>query len=305
MSPFSLKLRAVKIRWSFSLTTFFLFVAVLAAPLAYVRHSVERERRCAEFIQSIGGRVNYTYQRNQYGIVVEDAADTTTSPLLRSVFGEFYGKQVAVIELDGANITDEELLSIPWVPKVAELSLCNNNISDKAGYSIARFQSLEELRLSDTDVGDQTAIAISSLKHLRLLELSRTNVSDDGVAKLARIATLLRLRLNRCDVTNESANQLVRLSELRSLSLRGTRVADGVFAHISPMPHLAALDLGNTELSDAGLVVFSNDTFPELCQLSLFGTKCTLDGVKALRRAPREMPLDISFLRENSSNFSE
>ena len=111
------------------------------------------------------------------------------------------GDRVVGADLDGCEISDEDL---------------------------AVLQSLEKLKylwLSRTSITDDGLSHISSLVKLQRLELAETKISDSGLSHLSGLGSLEWLDLIQSQVTDNGLKTLSRLPNLRLLKLRQTKVS--------------------------------------------------------------------------------
>jgi len=189
----------------------------------------------------------YDYERDSSGNVISDAtppgpsylrealgtdffADVVGVNLSRSRFGDGLApvevlRNLEVLILDYADVTDADLDHLRGLTKLRELSLTSDQV---------------------TDIGLQRIGELTNLTHLCL---DRSQISDAELCHLSGLNRLELLFLDNTEVTDAALEYVAALSELRYLSLGGTKVSDAGLAHLEAMPNLKWLNLRHTGIT--------------------------------------------------------
>jgi hypothetical protein len=163
------------------------------------------------------------------------------------------------LEMDDTDVTDDDLVYVEGLEKLADLQLSNTHISDACLPHLAK------------------------IHHLWGLKLNGTKVTDEGLAHLEGLTNLYKLHLANTDITDAGIPHLAKLHHLYELNLEGTKVADKGLVHLEGCTNLSYLDLANTNITDAGIPHLAKAYC--LTKLNLKGTKVTDEGAMSLRQA--------------------
>lgn len=197
-------------RWfQFSLGSLLILVtlwAILFSWLGPQIRQIPEEKRLAERIEQLGGRINW------------------------GGAGQGRGKNrlwyIGSLDLSGTNVNDDDLAEIALLPELTHLCLNNTRISAKGSAHLRRATGLKQLELSGTAITDEELQQFQSISGLEVLKLDGCAITDDGLRHLAGFVELWMLNLDRTAITDNGLIHLAQLAKLRSLSVRGTRVTD-------------------------------------------------------------------------------
>ena len=89
-----------------------------------------------------------------------------------------------LLNLEGAHISDDGILSLPELKSLRCIDLDSTGITDKAIEKIRSFLNLEEIWLEDTNITDAGLAQLSQLKKLRFISVLDCAVSDRAVERL-------------------------------------------------------------------------------------------------------------------------
>jgi hypothetical protein len=177
---------------------------------------------------------------------------------------------IATLQLESADITDDGLANLPDLPRLQALFLGGNRaVTDHGLERVLRLHRLEWLGLNDTSISSAGAARLGKLKRLRSLTLGpNRSINDEVLPVVARLPALEKLDLISTAVTDAGIAQLRRATRLEELSLAGTRVTDRGMASLNRSASLRVLDLGQTAVGESGLAWI--DGYAVLEKLHLF-----------------------------------
>jgi WD40 repeat protein len=133
---------------------------------------IDRERRAAEWVLSVDGRLAALHNGQ------------TTKPEAASALpkGPF---TVTEVTLDGCEkVTDEGVKFLAGLEALRRLNLEHTPVTDAGLKHLARLSSLSELNLDGVRITDAGLSLLGNLKGLKLLYLSKASCTPEGVAKL-------------------------------------------------------------------------------------------------------------------------
>ena len=211
----------------FSLKTMFLFVTVLAVPLAWLGLELAEKRKenaARATFQALGAHVTYDYEYH--------GREPPGPALLRRLLGtNHYAKVVSIAgwprELDNerlarledlpdvedlvfidVDLTDVGVGYIALLPRLNRLSITNADVTDAAAARLASMQTLETLDLNGTRITDAALAQLATLPNLRYLSVGNTSIGDTGLVHLRRLTKLERLDVYHTQVTREGVAKL-------------------------------------------------------------------------------------------------
>lgn len=197
------------------------------------------DRRAAEYVLSVGGRV----QINDIARFIDRPADLPNAPFrLTCVWAE-------------------------WKPKLDDAGLAN----------FAGCRHLKELRLWQTLATEKGLAHLKDCKSLTTLSLHSNLLTDAALGHFAGCDDLQVLDLHSCyKITAAGLAHFKDYKRLKTLVLRHVRVGDAALVHFKDCKELRVLDLGETAISDAGLENFKD--CKNLEYLWLFGNPKITDA---------------------------
>ncbi|WP_413432619.1 hypothetical protein [Crateriforma spongiae] len=168
-------------------------------------------------------------------------------------------KEVRRLDLSGAEIDDEGVLSIAHLP-LRELWLQSTNITDRSAETISKIKTIDFLQLNSNQLSDEFLANLKSMPNLRDLGLRGTRVTSDGMAYLARHPKLKELDVYHTVVDDAGVESLTECKSLTFIGLSMTKITENVFPHLARMPKLTDADLtGNRPISTDSVLAFERD----------------------------------------------
>jgi Leucine-rich repeat (LRR) protein len=223
--------------------------------------------------------------------------------------------ELRLVQLRGAQVTDESLQAVAQLPHLRRLSLSD---SHSAGHAtrltrdsirkLKQAKRLEVLELSGDWVTDETLGAVSDLTGLKALALSHTpNVTSKGIARLNSLERLQSLTIIRASQVDDEAiahisglselkflqlfdinsagfnfERVGRLRKLEYLEVLNVAVAKTELRHLESLKCLKILKISNTSLGNEDLAGL--EKLPLLRDLKLGGSAIGNEGLAVLGR---------------------
>ncbi len=245
-----------------------------AGPVATEKDSVaeatDPDRRAAEYVLSIGGRI-----RVDGGREIKAVAE-----LPQGTF-RLTGVELA----DNKQVTDVGLADFKGCKGLAALSLARtgNRISDAGLAHFKDCKGLTVLDLRVTGVGDAGLAHFKDCKGLTVLDLRHTRVTDAGLADFKDCKGLTILNLgNARQVSDAGLAHFKDCKTLQTLDLAATEVSDAGLLYFKDCKGLTALRLDFTQVGDEGLTQFKD--CKDLTWLTLKKTKVTAAKFEELKK---------------------
>lgn len=127
--------------------------------------------------------------------------------------------QLQRLNLQGSNVSDEDLKSFAALKDLRELNLSRTKVGDAGVAALAELRGLTSLSLSGTQITDASLKSIGELVELRQLGLARTQITDAGLVSLAGLPRLIGLKLADTRITAAGLKSLEKLISLRGVTL--------------------------------------------------------------------------------------
>ena len=165
-------------------------------------------------------------------------------------------KQLTSLDLSGANLTDESLLTIGKFTSLERLEL--KHCRQLSGGGLAHLKGLTQLHYLDfghcRDL-HQGLEFLADLPRLTVLDLTGTGLSNGELEHVTSIPKLRVLSLAECqEIDDVGIAHLAGASGLDGLWLSGCgRVTDGSIEHLSRLTSLKELKLDRTRVTPAGI----------------------------------------------------
>jgi eukaryotic-like serine/threonine-protein kinase len=207
--------------------------------------TADPDRRAAEYVLSIGGRIQVNGQSRVLDGVVELPPDP--------------------IRLTYVNLST------------------NEHVNDAGLVHFKDCKNLLALHLEFTKVSDAGLAHFRDCKALLSLNLGGEQVSDAGLVRFKDCKNLTQLRLYRTKVSDAGLACFKDCKNLTILALNNMAMSDAGLAHFKDCKKLTHVDLARTQVSDAGLAQFKD--CQDLIQLLLQRTTVTAKGIDELKRA--------------------
>jgi translation elongation factor EF-Tu-like GTPase len=159
-------------------STLFLFVAVSTA----TAQDADAEKKAIAKIRESGALVLEIAQNdNRLDVSFLTAQGKVTDELLMPIKDL---TRLAHLNLRGTEITDAGLVQIAKQKTLVRLHLEKSKITDKGLEQLKELENLEYLNLYGTEITDAGLVHLEGLKKLKSLYLWQTKVTDEGVKKL-------------------------------------------------------------------------------------------------------------------------
>jgi Leucine-rich repeat (LRR) protein len=275
--------------------------------------SVDPDRRAAEYVLSIGGRVcingdtevramaelpqepfrltivnlNGNKRVTDAGLAAFESCTNLTSLFMHDCaqvtdpgFAHFKScKGLAGIDLWGVSLTDAGLAHLKGNKKLTSLCLVGTQVTDDGLAYLKECTSLTVFDLRGSPVTDAGLAHLKDCKNLTYLHLDGTKITDAGLAYL-KDKNLTWLYLDGTKITDAGLAHLKDCKSLTQLWVRGVRVGDVGLANLKDCKDLTTLALAGTAITDAGLAHLKGSK--KLAILNLAGTQVTDAGLAHL-----------------------
>jgi hypothetical protein len=153
--------------------------------------SIQQERKAADEIERLDGRVYYAWRLDEKIQVVSAISDVAPGWLLP---GDAFAAEV-FLPYCHAESLDQKLACLKRLRNLRRLDLSNAGITDAALVHVAGLARLEWLSLCFTPITDEGVRQLESSARLKWLDLTNTRVTDDSLPRLAMLVQLERLKL--------------------------------------------------------------------------------------------------------------
>ena len=215
--------------------------------------TVDPDRRAAEYVLSIGGKVRLN----------DDSR---------------HGEKEFIASI-------KELPDSPF--RLTHVELINNrNVTDTGMAALRGTKNLRFVNLAYSPEFTDAGLAhLSDNRGLQRLDLWGTNITKKGIEYFVGFSDLRDLRLGDTQLSAVDLSilkQYVSLQKLEILMLTLTQADDGTLAILSDAHQLIQLNLEETDITDVGLSYLEENR--NLEYLYLKGTKVTAPGVRRLSR---------------------
>ena len=186
----------------YRLRTLLIVTTVVAAGLGRWSHKARQQREAVEWVQRIGGGVNYDYE-------LDDLHDPPHTPKwLVEVLGVEYFANVKVISLAGRGrqVTDLELKHLEGLKALELLNLSGTCVTGAGLEHLNASTTVDALSLRFSEVTDAGLKYLKAL-NLLTLDLRNTKVTDAGVEHLKNLTTLQEVWLDNTQVTDAGGGE--------------------------------------------------------------------------------------------------
>ncbi len=198
-----------------------------------VIEAVDVDRRAAEWVLSVGGRVAVNARSE-----VRAAAD-----LPKGAFA------LVTVDLEEKPVTAAGLAAFRNCRSLDTVNLSASRVTDEGLVHFQDCPKMGHLILSRTAVSDAGLAHLKDVKELRVLVAWGTKVTDAGLAHLKDCPKLVLLHIDGLPVTDAGLDHLTHCRNLRNLQVRGTKVTAAGLArfHAAVPGCLVEHDGGNIE----------------------------------------------------------
>jgi hypothetical protein len=153
--------------------------------------SVHQERRAADEIERLDGRVYYVWRLDEKISVETAKSDLAPGWLLP---GDAFAAEVFLPHCHEESL-DQKLACLKRLRNLRRLNLSNAGITDAALVHVAGLARLEWFSVRYTPITDEGVRQLESSVRLKWLDLTNTRVTDDSLPSLAMLIQLERLKL--------------------------------------------------------------------------------------------------------------
>lgn len=159
----------------------------------------------------------YRQQQRSLAVVNRLQGNTVKAPadgppwngwLVTTLLGQDAFMQVTEVELNGKQVTDEELGRLGGLIYLRKLSLDYTPVSDNGIATLHSMTDLQDVSLRYTKVADRGAEHLGKLPALRFAHLTGTKITDSGVDHLARHPEMTELYIRWTGITKAGAERL-------------------------------------------------------------------------------------------------
>jgi hypothetical protein len=250
---------------------------------------IESERAIAEWVFSLGGRVNLQPDVNRIllpgsilptGTISIHRVELVNHPKVTDEVCKRlqHCKSLASLRLDTVPIGDQTLSYFSEAPLIS-LDVRNTGIGDTGLLSVKDKRWLY-LYLDQTKVTDRSIMAQNHPEQLLVLTLGETAITDRSTEWIAQATQLDSLILTNTPITDLGFARLSSCRRLQFLNVSGTKITDLSLPHLAQMTNLKICDLTNTTITDAGIEELSKMVW--LNEIRMHQSRITQAGVKRL-----------------------
>ncbi|MBS1999297.1 MAG: hypothetical protein JSS86_23380 [Cyanobacteria bacterium SZAS LIN-2] len=126
------------------------------------------------------------------------------------------------LEIEGAELTDEQTMPIKAVKSLQSLSLSSNLITGTFLQELPNFPRLEDLNLSFNALKPGSFKYVGQCKNLLWLDVSRAQVNDAALAELAHLQKLSFLGIKGAKITARGIREINKMRSLRHVDMTGS-----------------------------------------------------------------------------------
>jgi Leucine-rich repeat (LRR) protein len=224
--------------------------------------SAAADRRAAEYVLSVGGRV-----------LIDDQATEIAS--LDKLPTKPFQLRVAILEFN-KKVTDEGLASFEGCQNLKAIDLDRANVSDAGLVHFRNCRQLKSLNLIATRTNDTALSYFRDCRSLSHVWLINAPVTDAGIANLSECKLLEVFDVAGTKISDAGLAFLKNNKELELLSVSWAGVSDEGLAHVRDCPKLRRLYLVDSKITDTGLRYFQDHP---LTVLNASGTAITDEGL--------------------------
>jgi Leucine-rich repeat (LRR) protein len=186
------------------------------------------------------------------------------------------------IEAKDAELTDESIRLLPYLPKLEWLEIGNSVLTQNGMNSLGKCTALKRLYIHDISLGGEELAWISNLKQLEALSLQRTQIDGRFLKHLDTVDSLKVLNLSGNPITDEDMAYIARFKNLEVLALEDTQITGSGIGELKGMVRLNELNIRNCSIQDYDLSHFLSMpnlriVYAEGCYLS----DCAIAGIIA------------------------
>lgn len=174
-------------------------VVVVAGICVQIGAELRQRQQAVAAVEALGGRTRPLKRGPGW------LRDTLGNGLMK-VFDGVY-----LVNLQGREVTDEDLRQLRDLPEMQRLNLRDTPIDDSGLVHVGHLTELRALDLGGTQVTDAGLIHLKGLKRLRYLYLDGTGVTDAGLRHLHGLRSLQHLDVEATEVTAEGLERLRRV----------------------------------------------------------------------------------------------
>lgn len=156
------------------------------------------------------------------------------------------------LELEGAELSDRQIVPLRGLVNLESLSLPMNTIDGTCFSQMQSLSKLRELDLSLNKISPDGFRAISGLKNLEVLYLDKSGVSDAALEHLTTLPKLKHLGIGQSKVTARGLSLIKKMKSIQIVDLEGAPLTVKDFA-ILQGSKLSCLSLSGKQFSPSQL----------------------------------------------------
>jgi Leucine-rich repeat (LRR) protein len=168
-------------------------------------------------------------------------------------------KDLEVVHVDNARLSDAALQILSTLPKVHDLSLQGNNFTDDGLAYLSGMKQLRSLAvgMSKSQITDAGAAHVAGLANLESLDLQGAQISDEGLKQLRGLSKLRSLFLTGggdppLAITDQGLQTIASFADLDYLGLTNSRITDSGVLQLAALKKLRNLYVGSPLISEGG-----------------------------------------------------
>lgn len=255
-----------------------------------------REQELAAWAVSIGGQLT---EGPGLGILIPNEASLSENDFRRFrdlpnlhtlIFAGWYGGRLYT----GANLTDNSLLQMSELPKLATFGAQGSGITDRSMQHLARFP-IVALTINNASITDEGINVFQKHTFLQLNLSGCRGIKGQGLVNLD-FSNTNALNFAQTGISDSVLERLIHSPKLASLNMANTEINGTAFRSLESNRVLSHLDIRNTKVNDRALAQLSG--IKTLTHVHMNGTAVTVQGLRFLiRTSPDLIQLDLAFLR--------
>ena len=199
----------------FGLRSLLLAFTVLCLALSWVFVPAVRQRKVLQQLEELRfssphpnpQAVTFSYQHNSR-LWPGTPDESRYSYWMRRCFGNESFGEVVTVQLDYAEVTDDDLHSLAVLPHIRWLVLAHTKVTDVGLPHLKACQQLELLVLSNTRISDAGVPHLKNLPNLSVLQLVNTRITDESVPIIGSFSNLKELYIETTNISEEGFQKL-------------------------------------------------------------------------------------------------
>ena len=129
------------------------------------------------------------------------------------------------LEMDAADLTDDDIKPIKALINLESLSLVGNQIHGTCFRDLASLTKLRSLNVTMNPLVPSAFVELAKFKNLEKLEISQCGVNDGALVALTQLANLRHLSIGQGQISSKGLNLVKDLKKLQYLAVNGTKLS--------------------------------------------------------------------------------